>query len=203
MILLLDVMETLVNEPFFETVPQFFGMTLEELLAVVHPHAWVDFEYGRIDEATYVRSFFKDGRVVEAEQIRGCLSASYQLLDGVEELLAELKAKEVPMYALSNYSCWYQLIDEKLKLSRFIDWRFVSCLTGRRKPDPEAYLGAARELGVEPSACVFVDDRKKNVAAAIATGMQGILRPKTIQEFRAALIRAGVPAATSALARRP
>jgi HAD superfamily hydrolase (TIGR01509 family) len=193
MILLLDVMETLINEPFFETVPKFFGMTLDELLAVKHPTSWVEFEYGRIDEETYVRSFFKDGRPLEIEAIRGCMRASYQWLDGVEELLAELKAKEVPMYALSNYSCWYELIEEKLKLSRFIDWRFVSCLTGRRKPEPEAYLGAARALGVEPSACVFVDDRKKNVAAAVAVGMRGILRPKTIQEFRAELARAGIP----------
>jgi FMN hydrolase / 5-amino-6-(5-phospho-D-ribitylamino)uracil phosphatase len=193
MILLLDVMETLVNEPFFETVPKFFGMTLDELLAVKHPTSWVEFEYGRIDEATYVASFFKDGRTVEIEKIRACMRASYDWLDGVEDLLAELKAKGVPMYALSNYSSWYQLIDDKLGLSRFIDWRFVSCLTGRRKPEREAYLGAARELGVLPSECIFVDDRKKNVEAAVAVGMRGILRPKAIGELRKALAREGVP----------
>lgn len=190
-ILLLDVMETLINEPFFETVPKFFGMTLEELLAVKDPYSWREFEYGRIDEATYIRSFFKDGRPVDAAQIRACMSASYRWLDGVEELLGELKAKNIPMYALSNYSPWYLLIEEKLKLSRFLDWRFVSCLTGHRKPEPEAYLGPARALNVPTSECVFVDDRQKNVDAALAVGMRGFVRPKSIADFRAALASLG------------
>lgn len=33
-----------------------------------------------------------------------------------------------------------------------------SCVTGHRKPEPESYLVAARELGVEPEECVFVGD---------------------------------------------
>jgi HAD superfamily hydrolase (TIGR01509 family) len=191
-ILLLDVMETLVSEPFFQTVPKFFGMTLEELLLIKHPHSWIDFEHGRIDEATYVRTFFKDGRHVELEEIKAWMKSSYEWLDGVEDLLRELKEKQVPMYALSNYSSWYQLIDEKLGLSRYLDWRFVSCLTGVRKPDPEAYLGAARALGVSPADCIFVDDRRKNVEAAEKVGMRGILRTENISDLREALIRHGV-----------
>ena len=85
-----------------------------------------------------------------------------------------------------------EVIDEKLELSRYLDWRFVSCLTGKRKPDPEAYLGAARALGVPPAACVFVDDRARNVAAAEAVGMRGILRTPEISALRAALAEHGV-----------
>ena len=96
------------------------------------------------------------------------------------------------MYALSNYSCWYRLIDEKLGLSRYLDWRFVSCNTGIRKPDPEAYLGAARALEVSPADCIFVDDRRRNVDAAVKVGMHGILRTRDIGELRAALGALGV-----------
>ena len=55
-ILLFDVMDTLVREPFFTDVPAFFGMTLDELFAEKHPTSWIDFEHGRIDEARYFES---------------------------------------------------------------------------------------------------------------------------------------------------
>jgi len=42
------------------------------------------------------------------------------------------------------------------------------------KPDPRAYLDCARELGVEPQRCVFVDDQKRNVKGAEAVGMHAV-----------------------------
>jgi HAD superfamily hydrolase (TIGR01509 family) len=41
----------------------------------------------------------------------------------------------------------------------------------RGKPDPEGYLRAARELGVEPAACVVLEDAPAGVAAGVAAGM--------------------------------
>jgi HAD superfamily hydrolase (TIGR01509 family) len=195
-IILFDVMETLVNEPFFECVPTFFGMTLEALIAAKDPHSWIDFEHGTIDEATYVERFFTDRRKVDSEALRAHMKASYAWLEGVEALLAELKQSRIEMYALSNYSIWYRMIEEKLGLSRFLDWSFVSCLTGYRKPDPNAYLHAAKTLGVEPASCVFVDDRKRNVEGAIAVGMKGVLRVPSIRALRADLARIGLCSAS-------
>jgi HAD superfamily hydrolase (TIGR01509 family) len=190
-ILLLDVMETLVSEPFFEHVPGFFGMSIEELIREKDPRSWVDFEHGSIDEATYVERFFRDRRRVDLDALKRHMRASYRWMEGVEPLLAELKARGHPMHALSNYSCWYQMIEEKLGVSRFVEWTFVSCRTGLRKPHPDAYLGAAKALGVEPKDCVFVDDRKRNVEAAQAIGMSAILRTASIDDLRADLARLG------------
>lgn len=36
-VLLLDVMDTLVTDPFFEHMPRFFNMSFKELLAAKHP----------------------------------------------------------------------------------------------------------------------------------------------------------------------
>src|SRR5688572_30878003 len=104
-------------------------MNLDELLAHKHPTSWVEFEHGRIDEGQYCSTFFKDGRNFDVEAFKRCMKAAYEWLPGVEELLIELKHKGVPMYALSNYPTWYLMIEEKLGLSRYVDWRFVSCLT--------------------------------------------------------------------------
>jgi len=173
--LLLDVLETLVADPFGAEIPALFGLSSEELLAELDSNAWLQFEEGRISEVEYVRRFFADRRAVDGQLLRSCARDAYRWLDGMEELLAELKQAGFSMHALSNYPVWYQLIEESLQLSRFLDWTFVSCLTGVRKPAPAAYLGAAATLGLEPHRCLFIDDRRVNVDAARAIGMDVVL----------------------------
>lgn len=177
--LLLDVMDTLVRDPFHHEMPAFFGMTLPELIAQKHPDAWVRFEHGELDEDGLFASFFADGRSFDRDAFLDMLRSAYRWIDGVEPLLAELSARGVPMHALSNYPCWYRLIEERLQLSRYVAWSFVSCETGVRKPAPEAYLHASRTLNVAPERCLFVDDRERNCDAARAVGMDAI-------EFRSA-----------------
>jgi putative hydrolase of the HAD superfamily len=55
-------------------------------------------------------------------------------------------------------------------LDAFVD----STDVGVRKPAPEPYLAAAKALGVEPSAVVFLDDTPECVEGARAVGMFGI-----------------------------
>ena len=191
-IVFFDVMSTLVTEPFEHDVPRFFGLDLDELFRLKNVGAWIDFECGRMDAKTYAERFFVDGRALDLERFEACLFESFSFMDGVEALLEELHERGVAMHALSNYSEWYRLIEDKLRLSRFMSWRFVSCHTGVRKPDPDAYLIPTRALGVAPKDCVFVDDRKKNVDAAAAVGMQAISRTESIVELRAALARVGI-----------
>ncbi len=173
-IILFDVMETLVTEPFFDELPGFFGMTLDQLVAANHPTAWIEFEKGLITEAEYLSRFFIDGRHVDGDGLRRHLREAYRWIDGMEDLLAQLKSSGFRIHALSNYSIWYEMIDQKLRLSRFLDWSFVSCRTGLRKPDAQAYLHAATALRVNPGDCLFIDDRDENVQAATATGMDAI-----------------------------
>jgi HAD superfamily hydrolase (TIGR01509 family) len=190
-VLLLDVMDTLVYDPFAVELPAFFGMDIPSLLAVKHPTAWQDFERGWIDEETFYERFFTDGSRIDGPALRETMRAAYRWLDGVEPLLAELRAAGVPMYALSNYPSWWELIEERLGLSRYLDWRFVSCKTGARKPEPAAYTGAAAALGVEPARCLFVDDRGSNCKAAAEMGM-GSIKFTGAAALRAALAARGL-----------
>lgn len=43
------------------------------------------------------------------------------------------------------------------------------------KPQPEAYRLVAREMGVNPTECVFVDDRQKYCEGAKVVGMKSVL----------------------------
>ncbi len=187
---LFDVMGTLVYDPFYAEVPAFFDMTLDELIAVKDPTAWLEFERGELDEATFLARFFADGRPFDGPGLKTCMAEAFRPLEGVEALLEELGATGRAVHALSNYAPWYSLIEERLRLSRWLEWSFVSCDTGVRKPDHEAYLGPARALGVEPSACLFVDDREENCAAARAVGMPA-LHFTSVAELRVQLGEAG------------
>lgn len=45
------------------------------------------------------------------------------------------------------------------------------------KPDPDAYLEAARRLGVDPQDCVVVEDSPSGAAAGVAAGMVTVVVP--------------------------
>ena len=174
-VLLFDVMDTLVYDPFHHAIPSYFGLDLAGFLAEKHATAWVEFELGELEPEAYAAKMFRDGRRVDWQHFAAHVRDAYRFIDGMQELLVELSQAGVEMHALSNYPVLYRLIDEKLGLSRWVKFSFVSCETRVRKPDPEAYLGAARALGRDPASCIFIDDREKNCHAAEAVGMPSIV----------------------------
>ncbi|KAI3757047.1 hypothetical protein L6452_04580 [Arctium lappa] len=173
-VLLFDVMDTIVRDPFNHDIPAFFGMSMKELLDCKHPTAWIEFEKGLIDEMELERIFFKDGRHFDLEGLKSCICEGYSYIEGVEELLCMLKDNGYEMHAFTNYPIWYKMIEDKLKLSSYLSWTFCSCIIGKRKPDPDFYSEVLKHLETEPKNCVFVDDRMKNVEAAKETGINGI-----------------------------
>jgi len=189
--LLLDVMDTLVVDPFVDVFPRVLGGSFRDLLRDKDDAAWPRFERGEIDEATYFATMFKDRRAVDGAAVRRALVDGYRFIDGIEALLDELSRAGIEMHLLSNYPVWSTLLDEKLALSRFAPWTFVSWKTGVRKPDPRAYTGAAAALSRDPARCVFVDDRASNVVAARATGMHGVVFSDA-RALRRALVEVGV-----------
>ncbi|BBN00373.1 FMN hydrolase / 5-amino-6-(5-phospho-D-ribitylamino)uracil phosphatase [Marchantia polymorpha subsp. ruderalis] len=173
-VILFDVMGTIVRDPFHDRMPAYFGFTFKELLAAKHPTAWIEFEKGLLSEEEFAASFFQDGREYDYEGLKQCMSSGYEYLDGMATLLQRLKGAGFEMHAFSNYPSWYTMIENKLKLSQYLPWTFVSCHSGLRKPDHQAYLDAAEHLGVQPSECIFVDDQPRNIEAAAKVGMLAI-----------------------------
>jgi HAD superfamily hydrolase (TIGR01509 family) len=184
-------MDTLVHDPFYVEVLDFFSMSLDQLFAVKDKEAWLRFERGEIDERRMADLYFVDRRPLDLAGLKAVMRRSYRWLDGIMDLLTDLRSAGVAMHALSNYPTWWELIEEQLGVSQFVPWSFVSCKSGVRKPDPDAYLGPARQLGLEPGACIFVDDRQKNCDAAVAVGMQAI-RFETAAQLRRELVGLGV-----------
>lgn len=60
---------------------------------------------------------------------------------------------------------------ERLGYDTLFDVSCYSCELGAAKPDPEFFAAAARRIGAEPPAILFIDDSSPNVEAARAAGL--------------------------------
>ncbi|RYR47717.1 hypothetical protein Ahy_A07g033670 [Arachis hypogaea] len=91
--------------------------------------------------------------------LKTCMPSGYSYIEGIEHLLLSLKQNNYEMHAFTNYPIWYQLIEDKLELSKYLSWTFCSCTYGKRKPNTEFFMEALEHLKVDPANCIFVDDR--------------------------------------------
>ena len=99
-----------------------------------------------------------------------------RLLPGVAELLAALRSAGVPVALVS--SSYRVLVDAVLGHGT---GPFDVTLSGDEvvhgKPHPEPYLRAAQLLGVEPAACVVLEDSPSGVASGEAAGCAVVAVP--------------------------
>jgi epoxide hydrolase-like predicted phosphatase len=109
---------------------------------------------------------------------------NFELLDYIRELKVSYK-----IGLISNVGTSW--IDDKLLTKdeqALFDSLIYSYRVGMIKPDPEIYLLAAKQLGVEPSECVFVDDIAEYCRAAEKLGMQSIVYDSFL-DFKKELIK--------------
>jgi 2-haloacid dehalogenase len=92
-------------------------------------------------------------------------------IPGSVHLLKALKARGVPVLALSNFGAeTFEIARAAYPFLDLFDRRFVSAHLGVMKPDPAIYERLERETGYRPDALLFTDDIGLNVAAAEARG---------------------------------
>ena len=109
------------------------------------------------------------------------------------ELVRELDAAGVPLFAITNFSgeFWREWVPAYTELfDRFRDV-VVSGDEKLVKPDPAIYALALKRFGLEGPDAVFVDDSPANVEGANAAGIHGVLFTNA-EDFRAELVRFGL-----------
>ena len=114
-------------------------------------------------------------------------------IEGVYELIEELKSLGYPIYLLSNASCRQHDYWPRIPASRFFDGTLVSSDVKLVKPMPEIYLRLLQQFGLKADECFFIDDSTANVEAALYTGMNGAVFFEDLPRLRGELIAAGVP----------
>lgn len=105
-----------------------------------------------------------------------------EILPGIPELLAFLRAEKIP-FALGSASKNARLILGKLKLLDDFDAIVDGNDVSTAKPDPEVFLIASEKLGKNPKDCIVIEDASAGVQAANSAGMTsvGIGDPKVLK----------------------
>lgn len=108
-------------------------------------------------------------------------------------LARQLKEAGVKIAILSNMQT------DMLKVMRAkFDWlgefdvQMYSCENGLVKPESQAYLECARQLGVDPGQALFFDDKEKNIRGAEKTGMHALLFHGNVSDAEKKLAELGV-----------
>jgi 2-haloacid dehalogenase len=97
-------------------------------------------------------------------------------ISGTVGILAELRARNVPIYALSNWSA--ETFPLSLKRFDFLHWFKGTVLSGEvrlLKPDPRIFQLFCETHAINPADAVYIDDLAPNVEAATGLGMHGIV----------------------------
>jgi len=91
------------------------------------------------------------------------------------EVLAELRAAGVPLYALTNWSAeTFAITRGRFEWLDWFDGLLVSGEERMTKPDPAFFRLLLDRFGLDPGATVFVDDSEANVAAARELGIDAV-----------------------------
>ena len=88
-------------------------------------------------------------------------------------LLRALRARGVPVFALSNFGVGsFEYAETIYPVLGEFDRRYVSGYMKVVKPDPEIYRMVEADCGVVPAGLLFADDRAENIAVAASRGWQ-------------------------------
>jgi epoxide hydrolase-like predicted phosphatase len=91
-----------------------------------------------------------------------------------EMLAAVVRARVAGVRTGLVSNSWGTRRYDRARLAELFDGVVISGEVGIRKPAPEIYELGAERIGVEPSACVFVDDLPFNLEPAAELGMETV-----------------------------
>ncbi len=141
-----------------ESMRQFVGFRLEAMPAVIAARIGRDVPQGWVE-------------AIRARLI-AVLAAELELMPGVADALAAIKAMGLPIRVASNSS----MREMEAKFSRtglmhLFPRAHSADDVGRGKPAPDVFLSAAAAESVPPGACVVIEDSVPGTQAAVAAGM--------------------------------
>lgn len=113
-------------------------------------------------------------------------------VEGMEELIGELKAAGYGIYLLSNASVRQHDYWPRIAASRFFDGTLISADEGVVKPQPEIYRLMLERFQLKAEECFFIDDVAGNIEGAFYCGIPGAVFHNDVVRLRRELRAAGV-----------
>lgn len=114
-------------------------------------------------------------------------------IEGMYELVEELKDLGCGIYLLSNASVRQPEYWARLPVRKFFDGTLISANVKLVKPQFEIYDLLLETFDLKAEECFFVDDAIGNVEGALCRGIAGAVFHQDVGELRRYLRDAGVP----------
>jgi putative hydrolase of the HAD superfamily len=153
----------------------------------------VAFETGAISDEEFSKRFAQrlgdeTGVDVDPEDLVARMFGGMRLEESMLNAVAGAKERGFKTALLSN--SWGLKGYPRERLAEIMDVIVISGEVGMRKPDPEIFTFTTDKLGLDASACVFVDDHPGHLKAAQEAGMRTVLHRdpvRTIAELEGLL----------------
>ncbi len=184
-LLLFDLMDTVLVDPFFPAIRSFLDEDgIREWASLRRPGIFEAFEKGEISEREYLRKFYGDEPLPDhmppVARLKKRMFGQVDFRPGMDELLQEFSHRDDLILGIaSNYSAWYHdVLGKRPELNRWFDYFFFSCEMGVRKPDARYFEIIEESLATrtfQPENVWFFDDRPANLKPARQKGWQAHL----------------------------
>lgn len=158
--------------------------------------AWFRMDRGTMEEkdaAAAIKKNLPPRLHGEADRLMEWWKLELRPMEGMEELLAELKELGYSIYLLSNATVRQPEYFTGLSINQYFDGRLVSAFCKLLKPQHEIFEALLREFDLKAEECFFVDDSVANVEGASCVGIAGAVFDGDVSRLRRLLNGAGVP----------
>ena len=120
----------------------------------------------------------------KAREILDSWYKSLILIQGMEELIGELKNQGLGIYLLSNAGRSKDIYWKDIPGNQFFDGTVVSAFEGCVKPDRKIYEILLDRYGLKAKECLFIDDVKENIEGAQVLGINGYLFEGNVEQLK-------------------
>ena len=195
-VLLFDVGGVLVQLRGVEVMLEWLGQTVttDGLWRMwLHSAPVRQFEIGKIDANQFAVGVISEfGLPVDPQRfLEAFIAWPTGLYPGTLEMLARIpRSYRRAILSNSNGLHWPRVVND-MGLGAAFDSHFASHLTGRIKPDSDAFEHVVDSLGCSPAQVLFLDDNSINVEAAQRFGMHAV-RVRGATETHGALRDLGI-----------
>ncbi len=119
--------------------------------------------------------------------------AQLPFIEGMPQLVGELKAAGGKLYLLSNisegFTRQYKQVPRLVELFSLFDGLVFSGPLGITKPGKEIFNHLLSTYGLQAEECIFIDDAPRNIAGAEAVGIKGYLFDGDAQRLKNTLLK--------------
>lgn len=104
-------------------------------------------------------------------------------INGMREIVKELKSRGINLCILSNISLYFAEHYKEIPIFEYFDKFVFSSRCGMVKPNKDIFDYTLKKYNFDPAETLFVDDRAENVMGAKKAGIEGYVFDGNVEKF--------------------